>query len=284
MLVSALGWGIYYALKYFGQAGQIKIIAYILFGLAILFTIYGAIEARNPKLKFLEVPIKNLPGEWEGKTAVQISDLHAGAINDVKYVEKIADMIKSVNPDIIFITGDFFDGTCPHPGSFIPPLNELNPPAGIYFVTGNHETYEGLDKVVAVLQKSKVKMLRDENINIKGLNIIGIEYPSQGMSKDIRPVLKLAEKNTANILLYHQPTSIKQAREAGINLQLAGHVHKGQIWPINFITRLIYGKYHYGYFNEGDYSIYTSSGAGSWGPPIRTSGDNEIVVLKFRKE
>lgn len=284
LLAAGLGWLIFYTAKIFGLSPNMKNAGLVLCILASLFTLYGIYNARVIRVKTVDAPIKNLPAEWEGKTAVQISDIHVGAINGKKYVEQMITKINKINPDIVFVTGDYFDGTCPHMEQFVSPLSSLNPLLGIYFVTGNHETYEGLDKVIAVLKNSPVKILRDEIVNINGVNIIGVDYPDRSMTKDLAPILNRLDKSQANIMLYHQPTGVEQARNAGVNLQLSGHIHNGQIWPINFITRLIFGKYHNGYINEGGYSINTSSGTATWGPPVRTSGFNEITVLKFRRE
>jgi len=121
-------------------------------------------------------------------------------------------------------------------------------------------------------------------VEIDGLQLIGISYPERGHSLDMgRAVADLPGYNPAlpSILLYHSPTHIAQAKEAGINLQLSGHAHHGQIFPIQFISRLVYGKYYHGLHVEGDYTLYASSGAGTWGPTMRTGNHPEIVVIRL---
>ena len=284
LMATGLGWLVYYFIKNVGINLNLKLIGIALYGLAFLFTLYGVWNAQNLKLKYVNAPIKNLPASWEGRTAVQISDVHLGATYGVNYLNKIVDKINKVNPDIIFITGDFFDGTCPCVDEFVTPLEKLNPPFGLYFINGNHEIYAGRDRIINAFKNSKVNLLLDKSTLVDGLRITGLEYPGEGFKKDFAPVFDQIKKNEPNLLLYHQPTLINQAREAGVNLQISGHVHRGQIFPVNFITRLIYGPYYYGYHNEGDYSIYTSSATGAWGPPIRTAGNQEIVVFKFSRE
>ena len=283
LIATGLGWLIFYIFKIFGLALNLKLTAIILYSLAVVITFYGIGNAFNLQTRNLVVPIKNLPLAWEGKTAVQITDIHLGAIYGVGYLHKIITSINQINPDIIFITGDFFDGTCPHLEEFVKPLDDLHPPLGIYFIYGNHETYEGKDRVAKALEGSRAVLLVDKIVNIEGVNLIGLDYISEGLKRDTT-IFNQVDKNAANILLYHQPTLIVDAKKAGISLQLSGHAHSGQIFPINFISRLVYGKYYDGYYQEGDYSIYTSSGTGTWGPPLRTSGQNEITVIKFIKQ
>ena len=117
---------------------------------------------------------------------------------------------------------------------------------------------------------------------VNGLQIVGISYPERGFSKDLAEVTrKISGFNprVPSILLYHNPTQIAQAKALGISLQLSGHTHKGQIFPIQFISRLIYKKYYNGLHVEGDYTIYTSSGAGTWGPTMRAGNHPEIAVI-----
>jgi predicted MPP superfamily phosphohydrolase len=117
---------------------------------------------------------------------------------------------------------------------------------------------------------------------IDGLQVIGISYPQRGHSLDFaEKIARLRGFDPAlpSILLYHSPTHIAQAKAAGISLQLAGHVHQGQIFPLQFITRLIFGGYYHGLHTEGDYSLYTSSGTGTWGPTMRTGNYPEITVI-----
>jgi uncharacterized protein len=274
--------------RYFNIDFSKSIVGTVFLSLAIIYFFYGLWNAQDIRLKNVDAKIKNLPTAWQGKTAVQLTDIHLGAIYGVGYLNKIIDKINIINPDIIFITGDYFDGTCPHLDGFVTPLNRLHPPLGIYFVTGNHETYEGLDKVYAALQKSPVHILKDESVDLDGIKIIGISYPERNSTKNLSETFKKMgiTKNDLEpkILLYHEPSSLQAARDAGINLELSGHIHRGQIFPINFITELMFKKYYNGYYNEGDFSIYTSSGTGTWGPPMRTSGHNEITVLKMEKE
>ena len=163
-------------------------------------------------------------------------------------------------------------------------LNRLVAPQGIYFVTGNHETYLGVERAIAALRTTPVRVLSDESVVVDGLQVVGISYPHRGHALDFAAkmaALPNFDPALPSLLLYHSPTQVAAAKAAGINLQLSGHVHQGQIFPLQFFTRLLFGKYHHGLHEEGDYTLYTSSGAGVWGPTMRTGNHPEIVVIQL---
>jgi len=255
------------------------------FILAVVFSIYGIWNAFNPRVKNLEIKINNLPAAWQGKTVVQLSDVHLGNIHRVSFLENVVEKTNALKPDLIVITGDLFDGMDGDLSVFIDPLNRLQAKEGIYFVTGNHETYLGLDKVLAILAKTKIRVLRNETVELDGLQLVGLDYTvfsnSQNVVKNLISAQPNFIKGAPTILLYHIPADIKQAQAAGVSLQLSGHTHHGQIFPVQFFEWLIYGKYYYGLHQDGSFSIYTSSGVGTWGPPMRTGNVPEIVAIKL---
>ena len=164
---------------------------------------------------------------------------------------------------------------------WLPPLNQLVAPQGIYFVTGNHETYLGVRRSFEALRGTPAKILDNQMAVVEGLQVVGISYPERGREGFAQKMdgVQGFNPSVASILLYHSPDQIAAAKAAGINLQLSGHVHQGQLFPLQFATRLIYGKFHHGLHSEGDYTIYTSSGTGLWGPTMRTGNHPEIVVI-----
>jgi predicted MPP superfamily phosphohydrolase len=251
--------------------------------LACLYSGYGVWNARHPRVEDVVAKIRNLPAQWSGKKAVLVSDVHLGHILGSEFLEGIVREINAQDPAIVFIAGDLFDGSDGNLDALVRPLGALRAPLGTYFVTGNHETYLGVDRAYEALAKTPVRILRDEMVVIDGLHIIGVSYPERGFSKNLAEVLAALPgfnpRGMPSILLYHNPTSVEQAKVAGISLQLSGHTHKGQIFPIQLISRLIYGKYYNGLHVEGDYTIYTSSGAGTWGPMMRTGNHPEIAVI-----
>lgn len=253
-------------------------------GLTLLYSVYGIANAYHPRLVHCTVRIKNLSPGWRGKTLVQISDVHLGRILGAGFLTRVVAKVNAQNPAMVLITGDLFDGSDGNLEALVAPLNRLVAPLGIYFVTGNHETYLGVPRSIAALRTTSVKVLVDEMVVIDGLQVIGIGYPERGQA------LNFAEKMASlsgfdralpSILLYHSPTQIAAAKAAGINLQLSGHVHQGQLFPLQFVTRMMFGKYYHGLHTEGDYTVYTSSGTGLWGPTMRTGNHPEIVVIRL---
>lgn len=259
------------------------ILAGVLLALAVLYSGYGIWNAQQIKIKNITVSVKNLPASWQGRKAVHVSDVHLGAVHRYGFMGKVISKIKSISPDIIFITGDFFDGTGQKLNHLASPLNELNPEFGTYFVTGNHETYISLEKSLAALSETKVKVLRDELIEVEGVQILGVDYSLPGQQSNIDQALSQINSDKPSIVLYHEPKVdiIEKLKNAQVGLFLSGHTHRGQLWPFGFVTKLMYKGLDYGLHQDGDFSLNTTSGVGTWGPPMRTASHPEIVVIHF---
>jgi len=280
----ALGWLAVGVIRLVGYNANTKILGFSIITLVLIYVSYGIFSVFNPQLKYITVKIKNLPDAWKGKTAVQISDVHLGHILTADFLHGIVGRINELNPEIVFITGDLFDGMDGNLTGIAKPLENIKAPWGMFYVTGNHETYLGVRKAFEAVQDTGIKILNDEKANIEGVQIVGVSYPERGISKNIDDAIKAIgnfDPSEPSILLYHSPVQIERIKEAGINLQLSGHTHKGQIFPFRYITWLIYKGYDYGLKTDGDFSIYTSSGVGVWGPTMRTAATPEIVVIKF---
>jgi uncharacterized protein len=280
----ALGWLIIGVIKFAGYGANTKTLGLSIIAIVLIYVSYGIFSVFNPQVKYISVKIKNLPDAWKGKTAVQISDVHLGHILTADFLHGIVGKINELNPEIVFITGDLFDGMDGDLTGVAKPLENIKAPWGMFYVTGNHETYLGVEKAFAAVKDTGIKILNDEEVEIEGMQIVGVSYPERGISKKIGETIKSINRYTPDlpsILLYHSPTQIGQIKETGIDLQLSGHTHKGQIFPLRYVTWLIYKGYDYGLHEEGDYSIYTSSGVGVWGPTMRTAATPEIVVIKF---
>jgi hypothetical protein len=285
ILTLALAWGAWGTAELLTRSPGPAIFAWAGVALACLYSAYGLWNAYHPRARNLTVRIKNLPPAWRGRKVAQLSDLHLGYILRASFASRLVAMVNAENPDLVAITGDLFDGADGKLEELAAPLNALKAPLGIYFVSGNHETYLGVERAYAALRTTPVRILADETVVIDGLQVIGVSYPEPGHSKNLAQVIaKLAGFNPAvpSILLYHSPTHIAEAKAAGISLQLSGHAHHGQILPIQFISRLVYGRYYQGLHTEGDYTLYASSGAGTWGPTMRTGNHPEIAVIRLK--
>jgi len=291
LLAAGLIWLLGSLVKLTGISFNARLVAAVIFFLAIIVSFYGIWNAFHTRIKNIEVSIKNLTLEWQGKTVVQLSDVHLGHIYGADFLQGVVEKVNALQPDLVMITGDLFDGMDGDLSGFVAPLNNIKSKEGIFFVIGNHEMYLGLARALAVLDKTKIKVLNDEFIDVDGLQIVGISYPDSrdssitGSSKDTSAIINSFQgydKSKPSILLHHAPTNIEQAKASGVSLQLSGHTHQGQLWPLGYIIRAIFGKYSYGFYTEDDFSIYTSCGVGTWGPPMRTGNTPEIVAIKLK--
>jgi len=284
LLGGLLIWLVIKILKFKEPSSKIIILSSAIFILAISCSVYGIWNAFNPRIKQMEIKIADLPPEWRGRTIVQLSDIHLGLVHQVDFLQKIAEKTNAIHPDLIVITGDLFNGMDGDLESFLTPLNRLEAPKGIFFVTGNHELFLGLEIVYSLLSKTGIKILKDQCVNIDGLQLVGLGYSSFNGETDIQKIIQSMpnfKKGLPSILLYHTPTNIQQAKDSGIHLQLSGHTHKGQFFLFELVEWLIYKKYYYGLHQEGDFSIYTSSGLGTISPPMRINSHSEIVIIRL---
>ena len=290
-----------------------KIISNLFFGeLIILITLiysgWGVYNALFPEIKNITVEIENLPIEWENKTIIQLSDVHLGRELGVDFINRVIGKVNEIKPEAVMITGDLFDGMDGHFSEFFEPLNNIQAEKGTYYVTGNHEIYLGVEEIITRLKQTRVNVLDDRVVDVDGLQIIGVDYPNFSEKKDIKKIIESDPNfvlNKPSILLYHSPTNIfsdsngemsghsmylspdmdfAPARELGIDLQLSGHTHKGQLFPFNFLTSFIYGGYDYGLHSKDGFNIYISSGVGVWGPMMRTSARSEIVAITLKNK
>jgi uncharacterized protein len=287
LIVIVASWFFVGVLKAFGNVPGIAILLWIgIIGsiAALALSAYGVYNAYDIRIRNHIVKMENLPEEWKGKMVVQLSDIHLGSELGNKYLSKINKKIFEIKPDMILITGDIFDGTDKNMDGFVPELKKMPAPWGVFYATGNHDSYIGLSKVNEVINKTGIKILNDEMAMIEGVQIVGLEHPGEGKNKDVSGAVKKIENykpEVPAIFLYHEPKQIDEIKAAGADLMLSGHTHKGQMWPFNYITEQIFKGFDYGFFNWDNFTLYVSSGTGVWGPTMRTSGNNEIVVFTF---
>lgn len=282
LIATAVVWLIFWITKLTGFNVKVTVLSASFFLLALLFSFYGVWNAFNPVIKNISVNIPHLPPQWMNKRIVQISDVHLGLVYGKNFLRDVVKKVNSVHPDMVVITGDLFDGMGDDLNSLVNSLNEIQAERGIFFVTGNHETYLGVERSFAVLEKTKVKILRDEVKDVNGLKLIGINYPERGEYKDVVALLQSMKKDfqgQPSIFLYHAPVHIGQFKESGVDLQLSGHTHKGQIFPFGAITKFVFKGYDYGLYQMDHYTLYTTNGVGTWGPAMRTGNRPEIVVV-----
>jgi len=244
--------------------------------LTVTVSFYSILKSSDLKIKEVEVPLNNLKKDLK---VVQLSDIHIGSIRNSGYMERIVNETNKLNPEMVFITGDMVDGSARLHKHTFKSINALKAP--VFFVTGNHDFYEGMDEVLRVLEGINVRILRNELIEHGGLQIIGVEY-SYGR-KNLENALSKMNINPEkpSVLLYHLPREVEAANAAGINLQLSGHTHAGQMIPLNLIVKLMF-PYMRGFYNYRDTKIYVSQGTGTWGPPMRLGSRCEITSIHLK--
>jgi hypothetical protein len=257
------------------------LIAVVFYALAVLASLYGLVNARIIRIRRIPIQLPSLPQSWRGRTALVLSDLHLGHINGPAFSRRIVSLAARLNPDIIFLPGDLFDGSKSDGEALAAPLRQLAPPLGCYFSTGNHDEFGDADHYAEALTGFRV--LANEMVVVDGLQIAGVSYGGAGYPVRLRATLESLHLDCgkASILLNHVPNRLPIVEQAGISLQISGHTHGGQIFPFTWLTRRAFGKFTYGLHRFGELQVYTSSGAGSWGPPMRLGSSSEIVLLTF---
>lgn len=277
-----LTWGAFWIGQIAGWDIPLGILFSGLANLSILFVVYGIWNAFHPRVRHIKVFIRNLPEYWEGKKIVQISDVHLGAVYGARHFRKIATMANAEKPEITVFTGDTFDGTDGWLSTFIEPISRFQARSGLFFIIGNHETYLGVEKTKRLLKETALCILDNQIVEVKGLKIIGLSYPERGRKKRFAQVLRglfPEYQGYPTILLNHTPEQIKKVSRMGIALQLSGHTHFGQMTPYNLVTHFLHKGFDYGKYELGDYTLYTTNGIGTWGPPIRFGNTPEVVSI-----
>jgi hypothetical protein len=251
--------------------------------MALMASLYGFINGGIVRITRFSVQLPGLPSSWKGKTAVWASDTHLGQVRNYGFAQEIAALVQNLHPDIIFIGGDLYDGEAVDVDQLIEPFSRISAPLGIYFITGNHEEFYDNTKYLQAVRRVGMQVLYNEKVDLDGLQIIGVDYRDSRREEQFRTILQKMgiDRRKPSILLKHVPFHLKVAEEQGVSLQLSGHTHHGQVFLFRFITSRVYHGYDYGLKWSGDLLVYTSSGAGTWGPPMRLDTKPEIVVITF---
>ena len=234
----------------------------------------------------VRVVIDRLGKARSGYRIVQISDVHVGPTIGKDFIERIVARINGLKPDLVAITGDLVDGSVAELQEHVAPLAKLSAKDGVFFVTGNHEYYSGADEWIAHLGTLGVRVLRNEHVKIggdEGFDLAGIDDASShgnGHGPDLKKALAGRDDERACVLLAHQPKGIDLADALGVDLQLSGHTHGGQMIPWNFLVRL-QQPFVAGLHKLLRAQIYVSRGTGYWGPPMRVGAPAEITEIEL---
>lgn len=253
-----------------------------------IIVVAGHINARIPRIRNLDLAIHKSGGAMNEMTLVVASDIHLGTIFHNKRLERLIMRIDALSPDLILLPGDVFDEDI---GSVIrqnqgETLRKLKAPLGVFAITGNHEYIGGVEPACAYLEAHGIRVLRDQTIDIAGITIVGREDRAiyafdKKKRKHLSELMQDVDRSRPIIMMDHQPFRLEEAVEQGVDLQLSGHTHHGQLWPAGFITKRIF-EVSWGYKKKENTHFYVSCGVGTWGPPVRTGNRPEIVLVKLR--
>ncbi|WP_405489677.1 metallophosphoesterase [Streptomyces sp. NBC_00096] len=242
---------------------------------------YGVL--RGPRVKRVQVPLAKLPRAAHGFRIAVVSDIHLGPILGRAHTTRIVDTINRTQPDLIAVVGDLVDGSVHDLGPAAEPLRGLRARHGAYFVTGNHEYFSGARQWVDHVRELGLTPLENARralpyFDLAGVNDVAGE--SEGHGPDFGAALGDRDRARTAVLLAHQPVVIDEAVRHGVDLQLSGHTHGGQLWPGNYVAELanptVAGLERY-----GDTQLYVSRGAGAWGPPVRVGAPSDITVVEL---
>jgi predicted MPP superfamily phosphohydrolase len=254
----------------------------------------AAVGARNAlgahDVTTVEIPLAKLPPALDGFTIAQLSDIHIGMTIGRGFVEEVVAVTNAIGADVIVLTGDIVDGPVGYVADRAEPLRELRAPHGVFAVTGNHEYYSNADAWLPVLARLGLRFLRNERVPMTRagatFDLVGIDdwtasgHPGHGA--DLAGALDGRDPARATVLLAHQPRQVHDAVDHGIDLQLSGHTHGGQIWPWHYAARIQQGGFLAGLEKVGDTWLWTSRGVGYWGPPVRLGAQAQIVKIVLR--
>ena len=283
IIAAVSSWMVFGLAQLTGTVVNFHRIVEALFGAAVALGFYGVFNANWTRITRTTVRLANLPDAWRGRKAALISDVHLGHVRNGSFLRRMVAKILHEEPDLIFIAGDLFDGTAIDERRAAEPLNKLTAPHGVYFVAGNHEQFGDDSKYLQAVEAAGVRVLTNEKVDADGLQIIGVPHRDAARDGLLASVLEGIgiDRGRASILLTHAPDRPGIAEAAGVSLQLSGHTHLGQFIPWSWMARRTYRQFVYGLSRIGKMQVFTSSGAGTWGPPLRLGSNPEIVMLEF---
>ena len=255
---------------------------------AVAVTAYGAVEAASPSVTQFEVASPELPEQFDGVRVALVTDLHAGAVRSASFTQQVVDLVNEQQPDLVVIAGDLVDGTAARYAPEIAPLADLEAPLGVYATTGNHEMFRDTanwvtafeDVGLTMLQNAAVPLERDgATITLAGVHDLTGEAE---WAPDVDAALGGTEPGGYTLFAAHQPLQALDVEGRGVDLQLSGHTHGGQMWPINHLVPLQQPMLE-GQETVAGTTVVTSRGAGAWGPAIRVAAPPEVPIITLRR-
>ena len=272
---------IVWVLRLWGKKVPLEPVFIVVTLLSVTTMLIGLWRAAFPRVNYISVTLEGLPQQWRGKRIVHLSDLHLGHIHGIRFVKYITEKVAAEKPEAIVITGDLFDGLGGDFEDYVAAINELKAPKGVYKVIGNHEIYTKEESITKVLPQTAIEILDNQVKDVDGLQFVGVGYPGLQGAEGKQTLATLREsidQEKPAILLLHLPTSLEingknraerqfstywypnttyeTNKSLGIDLQLSGHTHAGQIFPFGHLTTLIYGGFDRGLHLLDGYQIF----------------------------
>ena len=298
LLTSVASWIVAGVSELAGLGWPPALIADAAFGAAIVANLYGIVNAAFPRVTRITIALANLPPQWRGRTAALVSDLHLGHVRNVRFVRRVVNKLLALQPDIVLVAGDLYDGVAGDFEKLAEPWKALTsllpspaqgasaphkPAFGVYYIAGNHEEFYRNAEYLPPLLRAGVRVLDNEKAEIDGLQLIGVHYRDASHPERYRSLLQgmKLDRNRASVLLLHAPVRLDISEEEGISLQLSGHTHGGQFFPWTLVAKRVWARFNHGLQRVGNLQVYTTYGAGTWGPPLRVATKPEIVLITF---
>jgi len=296
LLASVASWIVAGVSALAGLGWRQALIADAAFGAAIVASLYGILNAAFPRVTRITVALADLPPQWRGRTAALVSDLHLGHIRNGRFVQRVVNKLLALHPDIVLVAGDLYDGVAGDFEKLAGPWKALTSPAGpgvsvphkpafgVYYIAGNHEEFYRNAEYLPPLLRAGVRVLDNEKAEIDGLQLIGVHYRDAVQPERYRLILQSMhlDRNRASVLLLHAPVRLAISEKEGISLQLSGHTHGGQFFPWTLVAKRVWARFNHGLQRVGNLQqVYTTYGAGTWGPPLRVATKPEIVLITF---
>ena len=254
-----------------------------------LLIIGGFINAIIPFTREYNLTINKSAGPVKTLRIAAVSDIHLGSIIRKRSLKKMSGIIKDLKPDLVLLLGDIVDGEIGPVmrGDLLQYFSYPDCTDGLYAITGNHEFIGGAARTIPYIESKGIRILKDEIVTLKGgIQLIGrIDrdsyrfYRKERLSLD--ELMKQADTTKPVILLDHQPFHLDEKAKYGVDLQLSGHTHNGQMWPLNYVTKMIY-ELSYGYLKKGNTNFIVSSGYGLWGPRVRLGSRSEVLLINIK--
>jgi uncharacterized protein len=245
----------------------------------------GVASALGPlRVRRVRLILDKLPPRMDGFRFALVSDVHLGPILGRGHTRRVVDTVNELDADVVAVVGDLVDGTVPELGPAAEPLAGLRSRRGAYFVTGNHEYFSGYRQWVDEVGALGLTVLRNQRVEVDGLDLAGVNDvtgESYGDPPDYDRALAGRDPARPVVLLAHQPVQVRQAARYGVDLQLSGHTHGGQLYPFGYLVRLQQPVVD-GYARIDGTQLFVTKGAGFWGPPVRVGAPPDVALVELR--